>query len=135
MAYSQSSEERVEAALIAHLTKELNLSSAEAKEFWPVFNEFQEKRKQIKDQQRSLFDERKSAELDDKRSDQILNSYFQLERKEDELNEEYYGNKLSRILGSKRVITLMIAEKQFRKMLLDRLKDRRGSVGRSRPKN
>ena len=34
---------KIESLRIAYLTEELDLSTAEAKDFWPVFNEFENK--------------------------------------------------------------------------------------------
>ena len=45
-----SGAERVQALKVAFITKALNLTSAEAEKFWPIYNEFQDKRDVVRKQ-------------------------------------------------------------------------------------
>ncbi|HLG04086.1 MAG TPA: hypothetical protein VI731_10860, partial [Bacteroidia bacterium] len=40
--------ERVQALKVAFITKHLNLTPAEAEKFWPVYNEYQDKREAVR---------------------------------------------------------------------------------------
>ena len=48
MAYAELPQERVKAAKVAYLTRELGLSPQEAERFWPVYNEFENRRDDLR---------------------------------------------------------------------------------------
>lgn len=97
--------ERIQALKIAFLTQKLKLTSAEAEKFWPVYNEYEEEVKGIR------------AEKND---DDVLEN----EQKLLDIKKKYKP-KFEKILGSEKVITLYNAEKEFRNVLIKRLKNQR----------
>ncbi|MEO6135430.1 MAG: hypothetical protein ABIP35_09770 [Ginsengibacter sp.] len=97
--------ERIQALKIAFLTQKLKLTSAEAEKFWPVYNEYEEEVKGIR-----------AGKNDD---DVLENEQKLLDIK------KKYKSKFEKILGSEKVITLYNAEKEFRNVLIKRLKNQR----------
>ena len=58
IAYAKLPQERVKAAKVAYLTRELGLSPQEAERFWPVYNEFENRRDDLRHRMKDLMDER-----------------------------------------------------------------------------
>ena len=97
--------EKIQALKIAFLTQKLKLTSAEAEKFWPVYNEYEEEVKGIRS---------------GKQDDDVLENEQKL------LNiKKKYKPKFEKILGSEKMITLYNAEKEFRNVLIKRLKNQR----------
>ena len=56
-----------------------------------------------------------------------ISTHLRLEKEEAVLEEEYYGKRLQTVLEPRQILQLMKAEHEFKKMLLERLKDRRAN--------
>lgn len=117
--------EQVRAALVAHITTRLSLSPEEAQRFWPVYNQFADERDDIKKDQQNLLSELKNQQVNEAKANLLLKDFFTLQQKETQLQQRYYLGELQDILGASRVITLMQAENEFKRMLLNRLRGRR----------
>lgn len=120
-----SKRERLEALKVAYLTEKLNLTPEEAQRFWPLYNELDDKMRELRKQQRGNranakqnFDSISDADVA-KSIDQELN----LEQKELDLKKDY-NERFKKILPIKKVAKLYAAEHGFRKELLHRAKDR-----------
>lgn len=125
-AYAQSGKasEKIEAARIALITKELNLTPDQAQRFWPIYNEFKSKRSELSrgfKQQKRDFDAASATEEERK---QMLD--LSLELKQNQLNlEKEYSQKLLNVITSRQIIQLRQAEDKFRRLLIERLQQNR----------
>lgn len=112
--------EKIIAARIAYITEKLNLTPSEAEKFWPIYNEFDQKRKEIRTEAKDLRknpDPTKSAE-----ENQKVALAQQHEFKQKELNlEKDYSNRLLNVVSAQKVMTLPRAERDFRTLLLKRM--------------
>jgi len=98
-------ESRLKSLEIAYLTRELNITPAEAEKFWPVYNKYQE--------------EMRSA-MTSSKEDDIL------ERQQQMLNiRKKYKNDFSKIITPERTNKLYEAEGKFRDMVRKELQERR----------
>jgi len=123
-------QERLNAYKIAFFTKRLNLTSQEAEKFWPVYNEFQEKKSRIQQERNQLnrnFNQNISA-MSEKEMTEGSDHYISLEVKESELSQEFH-KKFKEILPPIKVIRLYQAENQYKVQLLNELQDRRQTRG------
>jgi hypothetical protein len=111
---------RVEAMRIAFITQRLNLTSEEAQQFWPVFNQFSEKMQQIRGSKMDA----PLDELNDADAEKMILSEFDKEAKELELKKEYY-QKLKKVLPVRKVAKLYRAERDFKTELVKYLKEAR----------
>lgn len=118
------SREMIEAEKIAFITRELNLTSDEAKVFWPIYNEFENERKVNHQQRRKLIEEIKSKKntLTDKEADDLAKALFDIRNQDDKMIEKYH-TKFKSVLSSKKILLLMLAEMEFKTQLLKGLKD------------
>jgi hypothetical protein len=111
---------RVEAMRIAFITQRLNLTSEEAQQFWPVFNQFSEKMQQIRGPKMDA----PLDEMNDTDAEKMILSEFDKEAKELELKKEYY-QKLKKVLPVRKVAKLYRAERDFKAELVKYLKEAR----------
>ena len=118
--------ERLNDYKIAFFTKRMNLTSQEAERFWPVYNEYQDKKNGIQ-QQRILLarnSNQNSVNISDKELTDAGDKLISLQMQEANLAQEYH-KKFKDILPPLKVLRLYQAENQFRVQLLNELKDRR----------
>jgi len=117
--------EKLNAYKIAFFTRRLNLTSQEAEKFWPVYNEFQDKRNSIQIERQALNRNFNQNELNmsDKEMIEAGDKHVSLQVQEAALAQEYH-KKFREILSPAKVIRLYQAENQYRLQLLNELKGR-----------
>jgi len=118
--------ENIEAMKIAFITNKLELSPEEAQKFWPVYNQYNEKLKDLRKKRRQ--DEReakkKSEDMTDKELEQSIDDDLAMRQKELDLQKEY-NTKFKSILTIKKVSKLYASEEQFKKFLLEKLREKK----------
>jgi hypothetical protein len=117
--------EKVRSLRVAFITQKLNLSSAEAEKFWPVYNEFQDA---VAVQHRKRFDcMRKLKDEMDKLSDAQIEEQvklsFDAELKIVELRKTYHERFL-KVLNSKKVALLYATEIEFQRKVIQQINKR-----------
>ncbi len=117
---------KVYAAKVAFFTEKLQLTPQEAEKFWPVYNDYQNRKDRITQQRRTTTDYyiKNADNLSDKEIDQILNDYINYQKQETALLETF-NTKLKEILPERKVIKVYITEIQFRNYLLGQLRNNR----------
>jgi hypothetical protein len=116
--------EKLNAYKIAFFTRRLNLTSQEAEKFWPVYNEFQDKRNAIQIERQTLNRNFNQNELNmtEKELIEAGNKHVALQVQEAALAQEYH-KKFKEILAPAKVFRLYQAENQYRLQLLNELKN------------
>jgi len=116
--------QKIQDAKIAIITNRLNLSPEQATGFWPVYNEYSQKRKDIHRAQRKIINDKKA---EGKTDDQVLNNLKEVqELKQKELDlEKEYQNRFLKVISASQIIELYKAERTFNDMLIQRLKQRK----------
>jgi len=122
---AQQRKEKMESMKIAFLTKRLDLSPDEAQKFWPVYNEFQKKRDELRKKRR---EETKSAKenldsLSDKQIETIVDGEMAFRQKNLDLEKEYHS-KFKAVLPIRKVAKFYRAEDMFARHLLEQISDR-----------
>ncbi|MCH2213539.1 MAG: hypothetical protein MK086_00050 [Flavobacteriales bacterium] len=122
----------IEGMKIAYLTTEMDLSPSEAQVFWPVYNEFSDKREAHREEGKKRFkDYRKNKEtLTDEEIMEHLEFKFKHERERIDLEEEYF-KKFVKVLSPQKVQAMLEAEDGFKRKLLQQMRGERKE--RSRP--
>lgn len=124
--------EVIEQEKIAFITKEVGFTEKEAEQFWPKYNEMEtatsEHRKKLKEAKKELKDIDSKSDKDIKR---ILDNLISLEKEAVQLKENF-KNTLFEFLPAKKVGKYFIAEHQFKKMLIEKLKEQKGAQGGSK---
>lgn len=121
--HTDSKHEKIEAQRIAFITKELDLTPAEAKIFWPVYNEYNSKRHELRNSSHNSDDLTKEEieKLTEKEASQILEAQITEVQKYLDLRKEYH-TKFKSVLPAVKVLKLYNAEREFQKMLIDKLR-------------
>jgi hypothetical protein len=119
--------ERVEAMKIGFITDRLNLTSEEAKVFWPVYNQYSDELEKLRKGRRDNiinardnFDEMSDAELE-----KAVDSELAFRQNEVDIIKKYHPQ-FKKVLPIKKVAKLYKAEEDFKRKLLDILQERRG---------
>lgn len=119
-----SGKEKIESLKIAFITKRLDLTSKEAQQFWPLYNEYHQKRDDLKIVQRQ---NRKNLKenyegLSDKEIESMIDDDIALKQKDLDLQKELH-KKLKLVLSAKKIGLLYKAEEDFKRELLKQLKE------------
>ena len=141
-AYAQTSEggpanrkKQIEARKIAYITSELELTPEEAQVFWPVYNQYQAERKELRKKHKELrgpkSKEGEAKKMLDSMSDKELEAMMDNMIAHDQAGldlKKKYMAKYKEVLPIKKVAKLYRAEKRFKERLM---RDIRGG-GRQR---
>lgn len=115
--------EKCKAEKIAFLTDAMELTSAEAEKFWPVYNKCEsEKKKSFKAMVSAYkaLDEAIKAGKDAEEIDSLLDKYIEAQSSGKDIDRKYVAE-YRKILPGKKVAKLYIAEESFRRQLIHRL--------------
>ncbi len=121
--------EKIENARIALITERLDLTPKEAEKFWPLYREYSSQRESLRKEYMTARGEFKRNEMTEEESKKLLNTGLRLKEQELELDRKY-TDRLSTVITNRQLLALRKAEDDFRKMLLQRLRDRRDQQDR-----
>ena len=116
-------QDRIKAEKIAYLTDKMDLSSAEAEKFWPVYNRAEAETKAC---WKLVMEAYKALEAsidsgkDDKEISALLDKYLDACEKGDGI-ERKYTTEYRKILSNDKIARLYIAEEDFRRQQIHRL--------------
>jgi hypothetical protein len=124
---AQDKKERIKALKVAFLTEKLSLTEKEAQQFWPIYNAYDDTTNKIKFEDiRNIRHEIKDNinTLSDKRANELLD---ELTKAENRLHQEDLALtiKLQKIISSKKILLLKVAEEDFNKKLFELFKKMR----------
>ena len=117
--------ERIKAEKVAFLTSEIGLTPEEAQVFWPVYNEISQTKKElqakVKESYMALIKALNEDNTTDKEIDKLLDEYLAAKQAVQDAGK---GNaaKYRKVLSSKKVAKLYIAEEKFRRQNIRNLK-------------
>ena len=118
---------------IAFFTEKLQLSTEEAQQFWPVYNEYQKLKSQIIEERKktSLHFIQNFRTLADKEIEELTDKYIQSFDLETELLVEYY-EKFKQVLPIRKVMRIYQAENQYKNFLLRQIRDQKQNLPQRR---
>lgn len=115
----QKVRDKIEAARIAYITDQLQLTPGEAEKFWPIYREFAQKRRDIRVQLRNS-----AKNADPNQTDQeVVDQQFKIKQQELDLEKDYSG-RLLKVISAQKLRSLPQAERKFRQMILDQIQRR-----------
>ena len=120
---AQDKYEKIESAKIAYLTKKVDLTPMQAEDFWPLYNEYSKKRRELHREKRHL-KKNTETEQDDARLLEMMNRIEEINQMELNLDKSYRKRFLI-ILSPQQVMALYQGEREFRKIIRDKIKQRR----------
>lgn len=125
--FLQKKKEQIKSLKIGYITEELNLTADEATKFWPLFNAFEDKQQEIRQQRLKNYLNRldsETATLSEKEAQNLLN---QIENTEEELflNRKKFIINLKTVLPASKILKLKKVEAQFSKRLLQQYRNQK----------
>ncbi len=112
--------QKIESAKIAMITNRLNLSTDQAQQFWPVYNEYNGKKQELNRRIRQLNNEPSRNNLNNNQLVDGLREVNATKQKLADLDDEYL-NRFLKVISPAQVAELYKTEQAFNKMLLNRL--------------
>jgi 3-dehydroquinate dehydratase len=130
----QCHHEEIMVEKVSFLTTNLDLTVNEAQNFWPVYNEFQNK---LKENSEEIFTIRKDLKtnidnLSDEKINEKIDRMIELESEKADITSNY-NEKFKKVLPIKKVALLYNYERDFRRHLLEKYRSK-GKSGMQRPR-
>ncbi len=123
---NRQNKEKVDAMKIGFLTDYLDLSSEEAKVFWPVYNKYQDETDQLRKTRRKniLNDQPNFDSLSDAELEKIVDSEIAFRQSELDIQKKYHPQ-FKKVLPMNKVAKLYRAEEEFKKKLLEMIREKK----------
>lgn len=116
---------KIQTQRIAFFTDRMGITSAEAQKFWPIYNEYYDKKVILMAEKNKLtkFYKENSATMTEQDVDVTIRKYVQNMKSETALVEEY-NKRFRQVLPAHKVMKLYLAEVEFKSMLLKQIKEK-----------
>lgn len=123
--YKHGNHEEIEKMKVAFLTEKLNLTVEEAQVFWPIYNEYHNAKKQIREEFKSDFKdgEMNIEELSESELQSFVDGKLDYERAKLEIKTKYH-EALKEIFSNKKIALLYTSEYEFRKHIFKEMRER-----------
>ncbi len=120
--------DRIKAQKVAFFTEKMELSSTTSQKFWPIYNEYFNKKDSIYHLSRELRSnlKEKASTLTNKQKEEAIDLLIKLKSEGSQLEQKYH-QKFKRILSIDQVILLYQAEHEFKMRLFKQLKEMKAS--------
>lgn len=124
---SDEDREKIKTARVAFLTNRLQLTSEVAKDFWPIFNDYEAAKGELSgkynQRKRDLVGTDGFRNMSDENASKMMDIY--MDQKEAELKlEREYMKKFETVLTAKQVWAVIRFEGEFRRDFIDKLRKR-----------
>jgi len=116
--------ERIHAIKIGYLTDRLHLSPEQATSFWPIYNQYEQERGNARRTFRQNNRNQNRPETEEQAA-QYIDDNLDFQQQILSINKKYKDEFLH-ILSAQQLAALYDAERDFKRLLLQQLKDRRG---------
>lgn len=124
--------EKFKSERISFLTEKLELSVEEAQKFWPIYNEYQDKRDELLKSQR-MYGRRNGHEKSSEELEIMVDQKVEQELKLAEMKLVFH-KKVKKVIPIEKVARLYRAENEFMNHMLTKIREQRPQHGRNRDK-
>lgn len=118
--------ERIKALKVAYITERVNLTTEEAQSFWPIYNEYEEKKQALRGKERMELKSKIASieNLSNGESASLLNKYLAFQNEKFNLEQDFVI-KIKNVISPKKTLLLLEAEDDFRKKLIQQYRKQR----------
>ncbi len=118
--------DKIKSLKVAFLTERLDMSSKEAQTFWPIYNEYDDKRDDIHEQKQDqvYIKMRNPDNLSEKEAMELIKLYLRFEENEEELDKNFI-ERISKVISAKKTLLLLRSEYEFKKQLLKQYRNKK----------
>ncbi len=115
-------QEKIEAYKIAFFTEKLQLTPDESKDFWPLYNQFDNEMEALKDKYN--LDGKRIELMSDKEVEDFIGQHLAVEEQRVKLQRDYV-ERFKKVLPIRKVAMLQRIDREFKIALLEEIKRRR----------
>jgi Spy/CpxP family protein refolding chaperone len=128
--------EKFRSMKIAFFTENLALTPEEAEKFWPAYNEYEQKKREIyrHSHLRPRNIEEQLANMTDQQAEEMVDKMMEAREQEVQLAAAFHED-LKKILPPKKVVKFYITEIQFREYMLRKIRDEHHGDKRKKDEN
>ena len=108
----------------AFLTQRLSLTPEKAQQFWPVYNEYEQKMHELRTANREVMKPSGSNQWTEEQAAKNVDAFIDFRKNEVALMAEYH-EKFKKVLPAAKVARLYRAEEAFKRKVLEELRSRR----------
>ncbi len=124
--------EKLKALKVSYITERLGLTSQEAEKFWPIYNVYQLKIHNMRNELRAIVRANKENILDEQLSSSLIDKHIKIEETKAVLLKSLVSD-LKPILSSKKIWKLMRSEEGFRRKLIQQYRQRQNRTKKDKP--
>jgi hypothetical protein len=108
----------------AYFNDKLQLTDAESKAFWPLYNDFYNRKMKLIEDERNTFkySQKNADNLSEQEIVETLEKIQRLKTEQAQLEQEYYHKKFPEVLPPKKVLKLYKVEWDFRGYLINKIR-------------
>ena len=122
--------ERIHAAKIAYITDRLHLNSSQSAPFVVIYNEYEEEIKKSRREVLGKYKGMKPEEADDETARQFIDDNLDYQQKLLDIKRKY-NDRFLKVITNKQLAELHQAEREFKQLLMERLKNRKEGSNRA----
>ena len=125
-AFAQNKEamEKIESARIALITERLGLTPDQAEKFWPLYREYNQQRRVLREEFRNARQSFDKENLTEEQSKDLMKKALEMKQRELNLENEY-SQKMTQYISAQQMLQLRAAEHDFQQMVLKRIQNQR----------
>jgi Skp family chaperone for outer membrane proteins len=129
MAQPNNRKEKINAARVAYITDRLDFNEKESAAFWPVYNRFESEKKAI-NKKYAVNQDREW--MTDEEAEKAMLDQLRMEEEITKLKRSYYWE-FKKVISPRKIAMLNKAEREFKKMVLNRMQNNRRNQNGQRP--
>ena len=119
----EKARQKIETMHSTFITDRLDLTSDEARRFWPIYDQYKDEEKQIR---QDKIPDKMPADMSEKEAEQFIIERFSAQERQLALDRKYYA-KLKEVISVKKIAALFQAEKEFKLKLVEVMKNRKNA--------
>ncbi len=111
--------EKIKSLKVAYITEKLNLTSKEAQEFWPIYNQHEEQLETLRHRERKeVFSKLRNVEqLSDSEVNNLLELHISLKEERYKIENKFIVN-IRKVISAKKTFILIQTENGFKRKLI-----------------
>ena len=119
--------DRIKTLKVAFITERVGLTSEEAQQFWPIYNEHENTLEEIRRKERAELEVNiaRAQDLSNTDSERLLDRLLELQFEKQKVDREFLS-RLRTVIPAKKVLLLVKAEEDFKRQMIQEFRKRRG---------
>lgn len=113
--------EKIKALKVAFITQELNMTPKTAQKFWPVYNQYEQEKREL--HRRENVDWDNIGTISEEKAEEMIKEYLAVEREEYVIKKKLFSD-LGKFLTAKEIIKLHQLESDFNKKIIKEYRHR-----------